>query len=25
VELKRRMTGERHEVSPEDALAKIKG
>jgi prolyl-tRNA synthetase len=25
VELKRRMTGERHEVSAEDALAKIKG
>jgi prolyl-tRNA synthetase len=25
VELKRRMTGERHEVSPEDALGKIKG
>jgi prolyl-tRNA synthetase len=25
VELKRRMTGERHEVSPEDALAKIRG
>ena len=25
VELKRRMTGERHEVSPEDALGKIRG